>query len=365
MKILWLTWKDKEHPLAGGAEVVSSELGKRLVADGHEVLFVTGGFDGCAPETQIDGYKVVRVGGRVSAYWQTFRYVRKQLRDWPDLVIEEVNTVPYFSKFYLKKPRYLFFHMLSRKIWFHEMFFPLNFVGYVLEPFYLRLLRGDPVVTVSDSTRMDLAHQGFDRSDISIISEGIQISPVQNLTAVQKYTAPTLISLGSMRSMKRTLHQIEAFDIAKLSMPELKLKIAGASEGDYGKQVLQRIQQSPFASDIEYLGRVSQEQKRQLMQRGHVISVTSVKEGWGLIVTEAASQGTPAVVYNVDGLRDSVLHEHTGLITDEHPQHLARAIVHLLRDSSLYRQLQQNAYELSKHITFERSYRDFKETVLS
>ena len=39
MKILWLTWKDKKNPLAGGAEVVNEELAKRLIADGNEVIF--------------------------------------------------------------------------------------------------------------------------------------------------------------------------------------------------------------------------------------------------------------------------------------------------------------------------------------
>ncbi len=46
MKILWLTWKDIKHPLAGGAEVVNEELAKRLAKDGHEVLFLVGGFEG-------------------------------------------------------------------------------------------------------------------------------------------------------------------------------------------------------------------------------------------------------------------------------------------------------------------------------
>ena len=39
MRILWLTWKDKKNPLAGGAEVVNEELAKRLADDGHEVFF--------------------------------------------------------------------------------------------------------------------------------------------------------------------------------------------------------------------------------------------------------------------------------------------------------------------------------------
>ena len=58
MKILWLTWKDREHPLAGGAEVVNEELAKRLVADGHEVTFVVGGFQGGAASAKRDGIDI-------------------------------------------------------------------------------------------------------------------------------------------------------------------------------------------------------------------------------------------------------------------------------------------------------------------
>ncbi len=47
MKILWLTWKDEKHPLAGGAEVVNEALAKRLTNEGHEVLFIVGGFTNC------------------------------------------------------------------------------------------------------------------------------------------------------------------------------------------------------------------------------------------------------------------------------------------------------------------------------
>ena len=30
MKILWLTWKDRKNPLAGGAEVVNEELAEKI-----------------------------------------------------------------------------------------------------------------------------------------------------------------------------------------------------------------------------------------------------------------------------------------------------------------------------------------------
>jgi glycosyltransferase involved in cell wall biosynthesis len=159
-----------------------------------------------------------------------------------------------------------------------------------------------------------------------------------------------------MRGMKRTLDQIEAFERAKEAIPDLRFKIAGDNKGTYGAQVMARIADSPYASDIEYMGRVSLEDKITLMQRCHLILVTSVKEGWGLIVTEAASQGTPAVVYDVDGLRDSVRHGQTGIVAKPVPAQLAAGIVELLDDPSYYAVVRHNAWEWSKDITFDKGY---------
>lgn len=96
------------------------------------------------------------------------------------------------------------------------------------------------------------------------------------------------------------------------------------------------------------------------MQKCHLIMVTSVKEGWGLIVTEAASQGTPAVVYDVDGLRDSVRHQETGLIIRQNtPAAAAEAARQLFQDGPVYDRMKQKGQEWSKDITFTQSYKDF------
>ena len=99
MRILWFTWKDKQNPEAGGAEVVSHELARRLVADGHEVILLVRSFPGGNQEEMIDGYRVIRNGGFQSVYFKAYKYYQKNLKNWPDLVIEEINTVPFFTKF--------------------------------------------------------------------------------------------------------------------------------------------------------------------------------------------------------------------------------------------------------------------------
>ncbi len=417
MRILWFTWKDLKHPEKGGAELVTAEITKRLVQDGHQVKIITAGYPasqksikftpsndsgskvkGQKFDTQ-NGAEVIRVGNKFTVYWQAYRYYKKNLRDWPNIVIEEVNTVPFFTRFYSKKgaKHYLFFHQLAREIWFYQMPWFIGWIGYLAEALYLRLLShplrkggqslslplvaesevgkdenfggflsksdSPQVITISNSTKQDLMKYGFKKENISIISEGVHIEPVEDLAKIKKYDKPTMLSLGAVRKMKRTIHQLKAFEIAKKEIPDLQFKISGLINDKYGEKFLKLIEKSPYKKDIEFMGRVSDEKKEELMQRSHLITVTSLKEGWGLIVTEANSQGTPAVVYDVDGLRDAVKHDETGLVCQPSPANLAKSIAQLLQDKEKYDKLRTNAWKWSKEITFEKCYGEFREII--
>src|SRR5271168_2000313 len=140
MKILWFTWKDKKNPLAGGAEIVGHELARRLVKDGHEVIFLVPGFEGSNAEEMCEGFKIIRLGNRWSVYWKAFRYYKNHLNDWPDIIIDEYQAIPFFTKFYAKQKKFLFVHQITRNVWFYQMFFPLNIIGYLIEPIYLRFI---------------------------------------------------------------------------------------------------------------------------------------------------------------------------------------------------------------------------------
>ena len=363
MKLLWLTWKDKKNPLAGGAEIVNEELAEKLVKNGHQVIFLVAGFEGCKKEEIINGYKVIRLGNRWTVYWQVYKYYKKKLIAWADLVIDENNTIPFFTKFYVKEKKILFVHQLCRKIWFYQIFFPLNLLGYILEPIYLYLIHNEKVITISQSTKNDLLKYGFKEKNINIISEGIEIESLSDEALMKsdiKYNVSTILSIGSIRSMKRTCHIIKAFEIVKNEILDLQLVIAGSAEGKYGKKVLKIIKNSKYKHFINYLGKISKKEKIELMQKSHLICVTGVKEGWGLVVTEANSQGTPAIVYNVDGLRDSVRNNQTGVICQQNNiSNLAENMISLLNNKEKYTLLRKNAWEWSKEINFEKSYINF------
>jgi len=48
-----------------------------------------------------------------------------------------------------------------------------------------------------------------------------------------------------------------------------------------------------------------------------LLAVASVKEGWRLVVTEANSKGTSAMVCNIGGLRDVVKNDETGIVCQQ------------------------------------------------
>lgn len=368
--ILWLSWKDNAHPLAGGAEVISTSIRERLARDGHTVTLLTSSFSNAIPEETINGVRIIRMGGRYTVHLMTMlHYLKHRKEIQADFAVDEVNTAPFFIGWYSRTPTVLFFHQLARQLWFMEIHKFFSIVGYIGEAVYLRLLSRNQVITVSRSSRLDLMRHGFRYSNISIISEGIGLEPVHDLSSIKKYEQPTVLSLGAVRSMKRTLEQVMAFEKAKAQVPNLKLIVAGDISGSYGQKVQDYISKSAYADDISVLGRVSQADKMTIMQRSHWLLTTSVKEGWCLVVTEAASQGTPAIVYNVDGLRDSVIDGITGRIVEPNVDAMAKAISEAFTRTDpsntdsvdpSYSHMQKNAWEFSRTITFDRVYEDFK-----
>lgn len=366
LNILWFSWKDIEHPESGGAEIVTHELLKHASDDGHDVVLISSCFPRGASFVKKDGYKIWRVGNRWTVYLKAWRLYKEKYLGWPDIVIDECNTIPFFTRFYIKESRRMFFHQLCREIWFYQMIWPLSWLGFVIEPLYLWILRKEIVITVSNSTKNDLCRFGFTTENINIISEGIEIEPINSLESVKKDDVPTMLILGAIRPMKRTLDMISAFELTKKDIPTLKLIIAGSGNGEYMDKVTKKIEYSYYKKDISYLGRVSLEVKKEIMGKAHVLAVASVKEGWGLVVTEANSQGTPCVVYDVDGLRDSVMDGETGYICEcNTPSNMARKIRMLLEFKSDYEIIRRNAWEMSKQITFSKSYNDFKRLILT
>src|SRR4030042_2770277 len=173
MKILWLSWRDIKNPDSGGAEKVAIEIAKRLVKDKIQVTIFTSQFKNSKRKESINGINIIRRGNRLTCRLYAYFYYRKN-KDF-DVIIDEINTIPFFANFYAKHKTRVLIYQLAKEYWWKESFFPLNFIGYYLESLYLKTYRSIPTITISHSTKKDLSKLNFKR--ISIIQVGIDFKP--------------------------------------------------------------------------------------------------------------------------------------------------------------------------------------------
>lgn len=323
MRILALNWRDLAHPAAGGAEVYLESVLARWARE-HDVTLFCAAVDGRPPEEMVDGYRVVRRGSRLGVYGAARRWWRSEGHGRFDVVIDAVNTVPFLPHEWVcdGTPTIALVHQTCEEIWHRNAPWPASWLGrWVLEPWWLHRLGLAPTMAVSRSTREALARFGVE--DVVVVPEGYETSPEASAqVGAAKEARPTLVWCGRMIDYKRPKDMVEAFRLARREIPDLQLWMVG------GGPLLERLR-AEAPEGVVYHGRVSEADKHDLMARAHVHAATSVREGWGLVVSEAAALGTPTIAYDVPGLRDST-RAADGALTPPNPRSLAVRIVDLL-----------------------------------
>lgn len=324
MRILAFNWRDLRHPRAGGAEVYLHSVASEWVQRGHEVTIFAAAVDGAPAKEEMDGVTVLRRGSRVGVYREAKRHWQQAGRGSYDLVVDSVNTHPFMCPQYVRDvPVVAIIHQVAREVWFYESPLPVAVLGrYVLEPRWLSAYRHVPVVTVSQSSKLSLEGYGLER--VSVVPEGWS-PPVA--PAVTKEDVPTLLFVGRLNASKRLSHALTAFQRVRRELPDAQMWVIGT--GPREKRLRRRA-----GRGVSFLGRLSEMDKHERMARAHLLLATSVREGWGLVVTEAAAVGTATVGYDVPGLRDSITASN-GILTRPDPRALADAVTKLFKDRAL------------------------------
>lgn len=356
MKILWLNWRDIKNPQAGGAEVMTHETAKRLVAAGNEVTIFTAKFPGAAKIDTIDGIKVIRSGNRLTCRFWAFWQYRKKFKGKVDVVIDEINTIPFFTPLYIRERKFALIHQLAREFWWSETFFPLNLLGFLLESVYLKPYKKIPTIAASESTKKDLTNLGFEK--VFVFHQGLSVKPVSKLPI--KPPGPEIIFIGRLTRPKGPQDAILAFKIIKNIFPQAKLIIAGKGKAGFTKYLKKLVTKLDLKNSVRFAGFVSEVEKIKLLGRAKIILIPSVREGWNLVPVEANAAGCVPIGYQVPGLRNSIKDGETGTLTKKNnPQHLAKAAILILSDNKLQQKLITNGLLWSKNFDWSKTYASF------
>ena len=349
MNILICNWRDPKHPLAGGAEVSLLEHAKYWQKKGAQITWFASSFDKVKKDEIIDGIRIIRRGSHYTVHlWAFLEYLKGTFHDC-EIIIDCFHFLPFFTPLYMRDKKIIaLIHEVAKEIWFKNLPWVFAKIGYHLEEYFFMSYKRIPFITVSKSTQEDLEDVGVPKKNITVIHNGVRLPKFGKKARDPR---PTVLFLGRIAKDKGIEDVVKAYNICYQKNKNIKLVIAGQEEKKGFLHGLLR----KFKGNIESLGFVTEKKKYELMQKAWVLLHASIKEGWGLTIIEANCVGTPAIGYNVAGLRDSIQGNKTGLLVDPNPQALAIAIEKLMNDKDLYKKLCANAKEWSGKFNWEKS----------
>ena len=157
-------------------------------------------------------------------------------------------------------------------------------------------------LTVSPSTAESLEGMGVGADRIRQICNGV----VQPDPPAPRSPDPLFLALGPATGYKRLDLLLRLWDRVRQVVGG-KLVIAGDGP--------ERARLEALAGPgVVFTGRVPEQEKHRLLCSAWLLMHPALVEGWGIVVSEAAIRGTPAVAFDVPGLRDSVVHGETGML---------------------------------------------------
>lgn len=323
--------------------------------------------------------------------WMQTRFAWELFREKPDKLFLPIQAAPFFIPRNIEVTATI--HDLAFKH-YPETFpkwdlWKLNFL------LNTAVKRADKLIAVSQSTKNDLLkffpklsekkikviHHGFDAEFF-----GAKLNPAEiqktliNYPAYAKSSAgkklPRLrrgfggqeitnyiLYVGALQPRKNLARLIEAFNLAKKNIPEMKLVLAGETAW-LASDILAAREKSPYKNDIIFTGRVSFEELRALYQGARLFAFPSLYEGFGLPVLEAFASALPVLLADNSSLRE--VGGNAALYADAlSVENMAEKLKHLWNDVELRASLIARGQEQLKKFSWDKCAKETLEYIKS
>ncbi|MCX4909016.1 glycosyltransferase family 4 protein [Streptomyces sp. NBC_00878] len=298
-RIVFLARRDFGNEAAGGSELLVDRLAEGLTHLGHQVTLLCGG-----PAAYRD-YRVVSAGGDLGHYLRARSTFQRQIGDC-DLLVEVCNGMPYLAPLWHRGPTLCLVNHVHTDLWrmrFGGPLAPAARLGRRLEHWALAgAQRHNLLVAVSPSTAHALRAIGVERERIRVVHNGVE----EPGPPTERSPEPLFLAMGRLVEYKRIDLLLRLWERVR---PVTGGRLVIVGDGPER----QRLEQLA-GPGVEFRGHVSEAEKHRLLCAAWLLLHPSAVEGWGLVVTEAAARETPAIAFDVPGLRDSIVDGETGLL---------------------------------------------------
>lgn len=347
-RIHMLAWRDLDDVEAGGSEVHAAEVARLWSEAGIEVVMRTSFAQGHPPTARRDGYKVIRKAGRYLVFPRAAMSEAAHRYGKRDALVEIWNGMPFFSPLWAAGPRVVFLHHIHADMW--KMVLPPNLarLGDTLESKVApRIYRNSRMITLSPSSKQEMLDVGFHDELVDVVPPGVDPQFVPGGTRSE---TPLIVGVGRLVPVKRFDRLIRAVVAARRSAPDLELLLVGT--GPDRTDLERLVDELDAGSYISFAGRLSDQELVATYQRAWAVASASVREGWGMTLTEAAACGTPAVATRIPGHVDALAEDVSGLLADDDAD-LARHLARIATDRALRERLTAGALAHAGTFTWE------------
>jgi glycosyltransferase involved in cell wall biosynthesis len=325
----------------GGAERWYRNLGERLAADGHEVTYLTLRQWGRGAHGEVPGVRVVAVGPRMQLYADAGRrrmlpplvfglgVLWHLLRQGSRYDVVHTASFPYFSLLAAAAVRKLrrfrlmvdWHEVWSREYWV-EYLGPLGGrVGDAVQGLCLRVPQRAFCFSRLHERRL---RESCVNGELTVL-EGEYAGSLEGRDPAP--AEPVVVFAGRHIPEKRVPALVPALALARQRIPDLRGEIYG--DGPERGEVLRLRAEHGLEGVLAAPGFVAGARVEAALQRALCMVLPSRREGYGMVVIEAAAHGTPSVVVRGpdNASADLVVEGENGVVAfSAEPEQLAAAI---------------------------------------
>lgn len=222
---------------------------------------------------------------------------------------------------------------LPEKIFWLNLFRTITLVNYHY---------ADRILPVCEFNIRWEAEFGIPRRKIEVIYNGVDVDRFKPMEVEVKGFKPIVV-MSKIEKLKDILNMIEAMEYISKEASEVKCEIYGPIiDEKYFNTCLKRAYELNVLDKISFMG--ATDRPEIAYNRAKVVVQPSLSEGFPFTIIEAMSCGKPVVATNVGGVQEAIA--DTGIIVPPRsPKDLADAVLKLLKDEDLRKELGRRARE--------------------
>jgi len=176
------------------------------------------------------------------------------------------------------------------------------------------------------------------------IYNGVNLPDPKTSPTADAARVPNVLFVGRLVWRKGAQYLVDAAPQILSKYPDAKIRIVGL--GEQKASLEKRVENLKITHAVEFLGKVSASQLRELYSQTDVFVQPSLYEPFGITILEAMSFSKPVIASCVGGIPEIINQGVDGLLVEPgNVLQLGGSILSLFSDSSIRRKYGRNAYE--------------------